>query len=56
MEAGKLGIHNALRFEQTEAGTQEMFDCYKESVARFCCEAPMGKAKARERDFFVRKK
>ena len=56
MEAGKLGIHNSLRFEQTEAGTQEMFDCYKESVARFCCEAPLGKnAAKRERDFFVRK-
>lgn len=57
MEAGKLGIHNSLRFEQTEAGTQEMFDCFKESVARFCCEAPMGKSAAkRDRDFFVRKK
>ena len=57
MEAGKLGIHNALKFEQTEAGTREMFDCYKESVARFCCEASLGKGAAkRERDFFVRKK
>ena len=57
MEAGKLGIHNSLRFEQTEAGTHEMFECFKESVARFCCEAPMGKGAAkRDRDFFVRKK
>ena len=57
MEAGKLGINNALKFEQTEAGTHEMFECFKESVARFCCEAPMGKGAAkRDRDFFVRKK
>ena len=57
MEAGKLGIHNSLHFEQTAAGTQEMFDCYQESVERFCCEASMGKAaKSCERNFFVRKK
>lgn len=54
-EAGKLGIHNSLRFDQTEAGTAEMFDCYRESVERFCCAAPNGLSpKARERGFFAK--
>ena len=53
-EAAKLGIHNTLRFEQSEQGTEAMFECYNESVERYCAAAP-ARAKAKrsmEDDFF----
>lgn len=49
-EAGKLGIHNTLRFEQNAKGTKKMFSRFKKSMEVYCAAAPAGCMSAEERD------
>lgn len=56
LEGNKIGIHNTMAFEQTEAGTQQMAHKYAESVDMFCLEAPMMTEKEKEIGFFNRHK
>lgn len=51
MEAGKIGIHNSLSFEQNVAGTRRMFSRLGKAMARFC-EAPSASEAARDTGFF----
>jgi len=55
-EAGKLGIHNTMSFEQDAAGTKRMFARFSKSRECYCeaAAAPLGlSAEERDHDFFV---
>lgn len=52
VEAGKIGISNSLRFEQSAAGTGRMFRSFSKSMERFCEAAPCMTAEERDTSFF----
>ena len=52
MEAGRIGIHNSLSFEQTEGGTRKMFSKFGSAMARYCMSAPSMTDEERDSAFF----
>lgn len=56
MEAGKIGIHNTMSFEQDEAGSKKMFRDYAESTMMFCMDSAPKSAAMRDSGFFKQEK
>ena len=52
LAANNIGIHNAMSFEQDEAGTRTMFEKLGKARAVFCQAAPRMSKDERDRNFF----
>lgn len=56
LEGDRIGIHNTLAFEQTDAGTRKMSRRYADSVNMYCMASPCMSIEEKETGFFKKEK